>query len=101
MPTAPAATILHVDDDSSNRESLLWVLEGEGYRVWQAPTGAEALRQARQGPDLVLLDVRLPDLDGFEVCRTLKADPATADIPVLHLSAHHVTSAERARGLEG
>src|SRR5215212_9192981 len=60
-----------------------------------------AVRLARAGPDLVILDVKLPDIDGFEVCRQIKADPKTANIPVLHLSATYVTYEAQATGLEG
>src|SRR6202000_411544 len=59
-----------------------------------------ALKKVAEGPDLVILDVRLPDIDGFEVCRRIKSEPATRDIPVLHLSASLVTSADKAQGLD-
>jgi PAS domain S-box-containing protein len=100
--TAPAnATVLHVDDDAANRQSLGWVLRAEGFRVVEAGTGADALRLVvRQYPDLIILDVRLPDMSGFEVCRQIKADPATASIPVLQLSGHFVEPKDRVQGLE-
>ncbi|HZT81820.1 MAG TPA: response regulator, partial [Gemmataceae bacterium] len=94
-------TILCVDDDEVNRRALTWVLQRAGFRVAEAGTGHDALRLAADRPDLVLLDVQLPDLDGFEVCRRLKADPATADIPVVHLSAVYVRSEDRSTALEG
>ena len=97
---AARPVILHVDDDEGCRYVVARMLRGAGFRVVQAATGAEALRRAAEGPDLVILDVRLPDLDGFEVCRRLKADPATASIPVLHLSATLTEPEARARGLD-
>jgi PAS domain S-box-containing protein len=94
-------TILYVDDDESLRHLFTLLLEREGFRVWTAATGREALRKAAEHPSLVLLDVQLPDVSGFEICRRIKADPATATIPVLHLSAVHTDSEDRATGLEG
>jgi signal transduction histidine kinase len=98
--SAPAITVLHVDDDEANRTSLRWVLQAEGFVVREAGTGAQALQLARTRPDVVLLDVRLPDMSGFDVCRRIRADPATANIPILELSGHHISSWERAQGLE-
>ncbi len=101
MSAPTSATVLHVDDDAANRQSLGWVLQAEGFRVVEAGTGADALRLVvRQNPDLVILDVRLPDMSGFEVCRQIKADPATASIPVLQLSGHFVEPKDRVQGLE-
>jgi PAS domain S-box-containing protein len=94
-------TILAVDDSEANRYALVRMLRKAGYGVKEASTGADALRQAADQPDLIILDVNLPDLSGREVCRQLKADPATAAIPVLHLSASFVDSDNRAEGLEG
>lgn len=81
------ATILVVDDTPANL-SLLSGLLSPRWRVRLAPSGAKALELARrQAPDLIVLDVMMPELDGYEVCRRLKADPATSDIPVLFLTA--------------
>jgi DNA-binding NtrC family response regulator len=80
--------ILVVDDTPANLDLLTQVLEGQSYRVLAAPSGEVALRvAARALPDLVLLDVMMGELDGYETCRRLKADPLTADIPVLFISA--------------
>jgi sigma-B regulation protein RsbU (phosphoserine phosphatase) len=100
MSQQPLATILCVDDDETNRLYLAWVFRGGGYAVREAATGLDALRLAADQPDLIILDVHLPDVSGLEVCRRLKAEPATARIPVLHLSAAFVTSGDRATGLE-
>src|SRR4029453_7222031 len=98
MPTQPQGTILHVDDDGANRESTAWALRAGGLRRPQAATGAEALRLAPQA-DAILLDVRLPDVSGFEVCRRIRADPTTAALPVLQLSGHFTRSGDRVQGL--
>ena len=85
---APASTILIVDDNPVNLQVLLRTLDGRGYRLLVAKDGRTALEIARQvQPDLVLLDVLMPDVGGFEVCRTLKADPNLRDAPVIFLSA--------------
>jgi putative two-component system response regulator len=80
-------TVLVVDDAPANL-SLLAGLLNKSYRVKLASSGAKALDLARRGqPDLILLDVMMPEMDGYEVCRRLKADPVTARIPVLFLTA--------------
>ena len=77
-------TVLAVDDIPANLELLTSILEEEGYRVLAARNGTEALSVALQAePDLVLLDVNLPDLDGYEVCRRLKQEPRLSEVPVL------------------
>jgi DNA-binding response OmpR family regulator len=93
--------ILNVDDDDAGRYATSRILRQAGFEVREAVTGAEALQKAAQGPDLVILDVNLPDLSGFEVCRRLKADPATRHLLVLHLSATFLQPGDRIAGLEG
>jgi two-component system cell cycle sensor histidine kinase/response regulator CckA len=93
-------TILNVDDSEDNRFVLNLLLRDAGFAVQEAATGSEALLRAQQRPDLILLDVNLPDLSGLEVCRRLKADPATGSVPVLLISAISVRSEDRVRGLE-
>jgi len=81
------ATILVVDDEPSIRRFLRAALERAGYSVLEAADGLEALNTASlQVPDLVLLDVALPQLSGLEVCRRIRSDPATKRTPVLLLS---------------
>ena len=82
------AKILIADDVAENIDVLMGVLAGE-YAIVAARDGAKALALAGQDPrpDLILLDVMMPKMDGYEVCRRLKADPATADIPVLFVTA--------------
>ncbi len=67
----------------------------------EAATGLETLRLAAQQPDLIVLDIDLPDMNGFEICRQLKADPETKSIPIIHLSASFVKSENKVHGLDG
>lgn len=77
------------------------VLAGAGYRVTVADAGGKGIALAREiRPDLLLLDVKLPDMMGFDVCRTLKRDAPTAGIPVVYLSASHVSSSDQVEGLD-
>jgi PAS domain S-box-containing protein len=93
--------ILHVDDNEANRYAVNRMLRRVGFNVIEAATGEAALELVDQAkPDLIILDVKLPDLNGFEVCRRIKANPATAFIPVLHLSASFVESRDKAQGLD-
>ena len=79
--------ILIVDDNPDNLQVLESILATNGYDVRAAVSGKIALKAiAARPPDLILLDVMMPDMDGLEVCRRLKGDPATADIPVLFVS---------------
>ena len=81
-------TIMIVDDNPSNLRLLLELLHSKGYRVVAFTGGAQALAAAAENPpDLILLDIWMPQMDGFEVCRRLKADEALQDIPVLFVSA--------------
>jgi diguanylate cyclase (GGDEF)-like protein len=82
------ATILVVDDDPRNRKLLEALLAAEGYTTRCAPDGRAALEDVRQHPpDLVLLDVMMPGMDGFEVATALKADPSSASIPIIMVTA--------------
>ncbi len=96
-----SATILVVDDTDAQRYALGRVLRGGGYTVVEAATAEEALLHVKQHPDLVLLDVGLPGMNGYEVCRRIKSDPETRSIPVLQMSASYVSSRHRVLGLEG
>ena len=83
----PSALILIVDDDPDALAALALLLDEEGYRTARAATGRAALARASAAPPaLVLLDVRLPDLPGPEVCRRLHADPATRHIPIVFVT---------------
>ena len=99
---ADPAVILNVNDDDDARLVTSLLLRRAGFDVIEAATGTEALRMVSEAkPPLVVLDVRLPDINGFEVCRRIKADPATAGTAVLHLSAAHPSETDKVRGLEG
>ena len=101
MPDPAPATILVVDDDEAKRYTVNYILRRAGFATVEAADGAAALRMAAERPDLIVLDVNLPDIGGFEVCRRIKADPTTASIPVLHLSATRIDAEARVEGLEG
>jgi len=80
--------VLVVEDDMDNRRIVVKVLSVEGYHVIEAADGIEALARAREErPDLILMDLALPNLDGWEATRQLKSDPATRSIPVVALTA--------------
>ncbi len=91
--------ILAVDDNAAALYATSRVLRAAGYEVVGVATGAAAL-EAAANADLIVLDVNLPDIDGFEVCRRLRARPETSQIPVLHLSATFTNSADFALGFE-
>jgi len=81
--------ILIVEDNDKNLKLVRDLLQFHGYRTLEAATGAEGLAQASaHGPDLILLDIQLPDLDGVKVLGRLRADPGTAAIPVVALTAY-------------
>jgi len=83
-----AKRILSIEDDPSFSRYLSYMLTKEGYEVLMATNGLTGLRKAQEEEiDLILLDVMLPGLDGFEVCHRLRAEPKTANLPILMLSA--------------
>ncbi|BAZ15830.1 PAS/PAC sensor hybrid histidine kinase [Calothrix sp. NIES-4071] len=97
----PQVTILHIDDNEANRYVVSRILQNANFIVVEAATGATGLKAvAEYQPALVILDVKLPDLSGFEVCRQIKANPETVFIPVLHLSATCIQSQDKAEGLD-
>lgn len=94
-------TVLVVEDEPTRRYILGNWLRLSGHRVIEASDGEQALETVRADrPDLVILDVRLPGIDGYEVCERIKADPATSSIPVIQISGKAVSLAERVEGLE-
>jgi two-component system, OmpR family, phosphate regulon response regulator PhoB len=94
------AEVLVVEDEPDIRNLIVHHLEREGFRCRTAAAGAEALTRVRSGaPDLVVLDLMLPGMDGLEVCRRLRADPATAALPIIMLTAK-ADEVDRVVGLE-
>jgi PAS domain S-box-containing protein len=93
-------TVLYVDDDECNRNTFALVLREAGFEVKEAATGSEALLLAEEKPDVVVLDVNLPDINGVEVCRHIKKHPATRAIPVMHVSAVYVTPEDKTYALD-
>ena len=95
-----AKRILVIEDYLSTARFLTYTLEQEGFQTSVARNGIEGLRKAQEEkPDLIILDVMLPGLDGFELCRRLRADAETAKLPVLMLSAK-AQETDRATGLK-
>ena len=94
------STILIVDEDPSIRDVLVQKLEALGYRTLEARNGQEALDQvALEPPDLILLDVMMPVMDGFQACRLLKDNEDTRLIPIIIMTALHAVE-DRIRGAE-
>ncbi|MFE8936155.1 SpoIIE family protein phosphatase [Streptomyces sp. NPDC007872] len=96
------ARVLVVDDNPTNRYVLRTTLSRAGHTVVEAEDGTGALallKDAETLPEVAVIDVRLPDMTGFEVCERIKADPATAALPVLHVSASAITVDDRTQGL--
>ena len=90
------AKILLVEDNEMNRDMLSRRLERKGFIISLAVDGAEGVQKARtETPDLILMDMSLPVLDGWEATRQLKADPATARIPIIALTAHAMATDEQ------
>ena len=96
----PPEQILLVDDNVTNLQVLHQTLDGRGYKLLVAKNGASALAIAEKAkPSLILLDIMMPEMDGYEVCRRLKGNPALSDIPIIYLSALTDT-ADKVKGLE-
>ena len=92
--------VLLVDDNPTNLQVLFQTLDGRGYNLLVAKDGETALSITRKAlPDLILLDIMMPGIDGYEVCRQLKADPATKEIPIIFLSALGDTK-DKVQGLD-
>jgi CheY-like chemotaxis protein len=94
------AKILLVEDNEMNRDMLSRRLQRKGFEVMEALDGAQGLERAQSGrPDLILMDMSLPALDGWEVTRRLKAAPETRAIPIIALTAHAMAG-DRERAIE-
>lgn len=93
-------TVLIVEDNEDNRTVYRTILEHFGFRVIETEDGEAGIRKAREEPpDGVLMDISIPLIDGYEATRILKADPATAAIPIIALTAHAMTG-DRTRAVE-
>ena len=94
------AKILLIEDNEMNRDMLSRRLAKRGFEVLLATDGREGIRMAStEAPDLILMDMSLPEIDGWEVTRTLKAEPGTAAIPIIALTAHAMVH-DRERALD-
>jgi signal transduction histidine kinase len=100
MPETPRSRILIADDREENRYILSRVLSAAGFQCLHAKSGNQAIQLSLTLPDLIVLDVNLPDMSGYEVCRRIKHDPRTASISVLQISALFVSPDDRVRALD-
>ena len=102
MRNAARNLLLVVDDTESSRYVHARALRMAGFDTIEAGTGEQGISLAKtERPELVLLDIKLPDIDGFEVCRRLRADPATASLAIVQISATFESAEYQVRGLEG
>ena len=92
--------LLVIDDNPASRYATVRQLRSAGFRTREAATGAEGLAKADGSISAVILDVHLPDIDGFDLCAMLRSRPSTARVPVLHLTAAYVTDEDKVRGLD-
>ena len=92
--------VVNVNDHEAARYTTTLMLRQAGFDVVEAADGRSALALAESIPDVMVLDVRLPDIDGFEVCRQIRSNPRTSRIKVLHTSATFVTIEKRVQGLQ-
>ena len=93
--------ILIIDDEEPTRYIFRRILSHAGYQVEEAETGRDGLAKAMLGPDLIISDVNLPDMLGYDVCRRLKSNPLTLNIPVLQISASFISTESKVQALEG
>jgi two-component system cell cycle response regulator DivK len=91
-----AKTILYVEDNELNRKMIRHLLRGTSYRLIEAPDGETGMTMAReQHPDLILMDVQLPKISGIEATRALRAEPATADTPIIAITSFALSGDEQ------
>jgi two-component system cell cycle response regulator DivK len=98
--TDSSKTVLLVEDNEDNRTVYRTILEHFGYQVIEARNGEDGVNMAReQHPDLILMDISIPLIDGWEATRMLKSEPGTSDIPIIALTAHALAT-DRAKANE-
>jgi two-component system, cell cycle response regulator DivK len=91
-----AKTILHVEDNELNRKMIRHLLRGTSYRLIEASDGEAGMMMARQQhPDLILMDVQLPKISGIEATRTLRAEPSTANTPIIAITSFALSGDEQ------
>ncbi|MGA7155349.1 MAG: response regulator [Acidobacteriaceae bacterium] len=93
--------VLVIDDQEPTRYIFRRILNHAGYNVEEADTGSDGLRMAMSLPDLIIADVNLPDMLGYEVCRRLRSNPSTVNIPVLQISASFISDESKVQALQG
>ena len=99
--TKSKGRILVIDDHESTRYVFRRILMRAGYAIEEAESGAEGLRKATLSPDLIIVDVNLPDMLGYDVCRRIKSNPSSVSIPVLQISASFISDESKVQALEG
>lgn len=92
--------LLVVDDNDASRYATVRILRAAGFDILEAATGSETLELAKGDVDLIVLDINLPDIDGFQICRELRGRRETADLPICYLSATFTASEDIARGMQ-
>ncbi len=92
--------VLVIDDNQAGRYTLARTLQQAGFSVIEGSSGQDALHLVARDPDVLVLDLQLPDVSGFEVCRRIKADPMTARVPILHISAEFIAPEDGGRALD-
>lgn len=97
----PRGRILIIDDQEPTRYVFRRILTEAGYQIVEAPTGSEGLTKALEIPDMIISDVNLPDMLGYDLVRRIKANPSTSNIPILQISATFISSESKVQALEG
>src|SRR5262245_58626531 len=100
MKPREPARILVVDDDEAGRYGVVRSLRRAGYTVIEAGCGEDAIRRFEEHPDLIIMDVQLPDANGLELSRMVRANPVTATFPILQMSATYIETSDRVKGLD-
>ena len=99
VPARARPLVLHVEDDEATRYLVARLLTRGGFDVVGAASGREALTRLEDRPDAIVLDVKLPDVTGFQLCRHLRGDPRAASVPIIHLPASHPLPEDQRYGL--